>query len=71
MLGKIENNAPRNGLRGNDLNTYLMNIPAYLAFGSQGGTGILHPSHKTADEKRLAKNAAAVKKRAAVKKVKA
>lgn len=69
LLGKIENNAARNGLRGNDLNTYLMNIPAYLAYGAQGGTGILHPTHKTPEEKRLARNAASVKKRAAAKKV--
>lgn len=67
LLGKIENNAARNGLRGAALNTYLMNIPAYLAFGAQGGTGILHPSHKTEDEKREKRNAAARKARAAKK----
>lgn len=67
LLGKIENNAARNGLRGTALNTYLMNIPQYLAFGEQGGLGILHPTHKTEDEKRLARNAKAVKARAAKK----
>lgn|SRR5690606_24189958 len=64
LLGKIENNAARNGLRGADLNTYLMNIPAYLAYGQQGGTGVLHPTHKTEDEKRLKRNADARKRRA-------
>lgn len=68
LLGKIENNAARNGLgKDTDLNTYLMRIPEYLAYGRRGGTGILHPTHKTEDEKRLARNKAAVKRRAAKK----
>lgn len=69
LLGKIENNAARNGLVGAHLYTYLMNIPAYLESGKQGGTGILHPTHKTEEEKRLKRNATAVKRRAATKKV--
>lgn len=65
LLGKIENNAPRNGLRGQDLLTYLANVGAYLVQGERGGLGTLHPLHKTDEEKRLAKNAAARKARAA------
>lgn len=65
LLGKIENNAPRNGLVGADLYTYLMNIPAYLESGKRGGTGVLHPTHKTEEEKRLKRNADARKRRAA------
>ncbi len=67
LLGKIENNSARNGLSGSALNTYLMSIPAYLAFGEQGGTGILHPTHLTPEEKRDKKNEAARKARAAKK----
>lgn len=67
LLGKIENNAPRNGLRGSDLHTYLMKIPAYLIAGERGGCGILHNTWKTEDEKRLARNAKAVNTRAAKK----
>lgn len=70
LLGKIENNAARNGL-GNltDLFTYLSNIPAYILAGNRGGLGTLHPTYKTADEKRLARNAAARKVRAAKKEI--
>lgn len=68
LLGKIENNAARNGLANpKDLDMFLMSIPAYLAFGRQGGTGILHNTHKTEDEKRLKRNADARKRRAAPK----
>lgn len=70
LLGKIENNAARNGLgKDTDLFTYLMRIPEYISFGRRGGTGILHPTHLTEDEKRIKRNAAAVKARAAKKKV--
>ena len=63
LLGKIENNAARNGLRGTDLYTYLMNIPQYLEAGKRGGTGVLHPTHKTEEEKRLKRNEDARKRR--------
>lgn len=69
LLGKIENNAARNGL-GNpaDLDRYLMSIPQYLAEGRRGGLGTLHPTFKTDEEKRLKRNADARKRRATVKK---
>ena len=71
LLGKIENNAARNGL-GNqaDLFRYLSAIPAYIVAGQRGGTGTLHPTFKTAEEKRLARNAKAAKTRAAKKETK-
>lgn len=71
LLGKIENNAPRNGLgKDTDLFTYLMRIPQYLSFGRQGGTGILHPTHLTEDEKRIKRNKAATVARAKKKEAK-
>lgn len=68
QLGKIENNLLRNGL-GNiaDLARYLKNLIPYIESGKRGGTGVLHPTHKTEDEKRLKRNADAVKRRAAKK----
>ena len=65
LLGKIENNAARNGL-GNpiDLAQYLARIPEYLAKGRRGGLGTLHPTFKTEEEKRLKRNADARKRRA-------
>lgn len=66
LLGKIENNAARNGLGNpNDLFRYLAKIPAYIVAGQRGGTGTLHPTFKTDEEKRLARNAKARKARAA------
>lgn len=65
LLGKIENNAARNGLGDfNNLFRYLSKIPAYIVAGQRGGTGTLHPTFKTAEEKRLARNAKARKTRA-------
>jgi hypothetical protein len=69
QLGKIENNLARNGLTETvALTNFLTNIVAYLAFGKRGGYNILHPTHKTEDEKRLKRNADARKRRAATKK---
>lgn len=71
QLGKIENNLARNGLTDIvALANYFQNIIPYLESGKRGGTGILHPTHKTEEEKRLKRNADARKRRAApVKKV--
>lgn len=65
LLGKIENNAARYGLSGSALHLYLAAVPAYLVAGQRGGLGTLHPTFKTAEEKRLARNAKARKTRAA------
>lgn len=71
LLGKIENNAARNGL-GNqaDLFRYLSAIPQYIVAGQRGGTGTLHPTFRTMEEKRVARNIKAAKTRAAKKEAK-
>ena len=67
MEGKVFNLARRCG-SGRELD-WLKNLVAYheLHTEPQHG-GILHPTHRTAEEKRLATNAKARKKRAAAKK---
>lgn len=67
LLGKIENNAPRFGVR--NLSAFLHGTAAYLQRHTTNITGLIHPLHKTADEKRLAANTKARVKRAAAKKV--
>lgn len=64
LLGKLENNRKRYGL-GNETRfaKFLNNVAPYLTRYRFGD--LLHPTYKTADEKRLARNAAARKKRAA------
>ena len=65
MLGKLENNRARFGL--NDDRKFIMfmqNVVSYLAHHRNGPTATLHPTHKNADEKRLARNAKARKARA-------
>lgn len=65
MLGKLENNRARYGL-GNDVKfaSFLSSVAMYLNYHKYGPTNTLHPTHKTADEKRLARNAKARKARA-------
>lgn len=65
LLGKVENNAPRFGVR--ELAPFLHGAARYLLLHTTNVTGLLHPTHKTEDEKRLARNAAAKKRRAAAK----
>lgn len=67
MLGKLENNRLRNGL-GNPGKwaRFLSNIVPYLHRHAMGT--VLHPTFKTDDEKRLARNAKARKTRAAARK---
>lgn len=65
MLGKLENNRGRYGLSDEaKFAAFLGNIVAYLNYHKYGPTNTLHPTHKTADEKRLARNAKARKARA-------
>lgn len=47
---------------------FLSNLAEYWKLHSTPQTIYLHPSHKTEDEKRILRNAAAVKRRAAAKK---
>jgi len=66
MLGKLENNRGRYGLADdNAFYAFLSHVPQYLHHHKTGPVGYLHPTHKTADEKRLARNAKARKARAA------
>lgn len=68
LLGKIENNYKRYGVR--HLGAFCAGVSAYLDAHMVDQTGLLHPTFKTDEEKRLARNAKARKTRAA-KKVKA
>lgn len=63
--GKISNAAARWGAKSSayaDIITYLQSVVAYL---QQPGAGIIYPMHKTADEKKDARNAKAREQRAA------
>lgn len=62
LLGKWENNAPRYGVV--DLIAASAGLAQYLRFHEWDVTGLIHPTHKTADEKRLLRNARARKARA-------
>jgi hypothetical protein len=62
LLGKVENNYRRYGVE--DLGAFLHGAPVYLIRHRENRTGLLHPTHKTEEEKRLARNAAARKRRA-------
>ena len=57
LLGKVENNAARYGVR--ELSAFGQGLGRYLSKHSTPQTPYLHPTHKTADEKRLARNKAA------------
>jgi Recombination endonuclease VII len=61
LLGKVENNAKRYGVK--NLAAWAHGVPAYLQHHQVNRTGLLHPSHKTDEEKRLARNTKARKAR--------
>lgn len=65
LLGKVENNAGRYGVR--ELFAFCRGLAPYLQKHMTNITGFLHPTYKTEDEKRLARNAKARKARAAKK----
>lgn len=62
LLGKIENNHKRYGVE--DLSAFLHGTVGYMQRHREPRTQWLHPTFKTAEEKRLARNAKARKKRA-------
>ena len=71
LLGKLENNRARYGLSDEvAFNNFLRGVLPYL-YASATKYQLIHPSFKTEDEKRLARNAKARKARAAAKKEKA
>lgn len=54
LLGKLENNQARFGKI--DLSAFLHGSAKYLQAHTTNITGLIHPTHKTADEKRIAAN---------------
>lgn len=64
LLGKVENNYKRYGVK--SLPAFLHGAVRYLDPGRPQHPEV-YPTHKTEDEKRLARNAAARKRRAAAK----
>lgn len=67
MLGKIENHRRIAGLsKDTDLAKMLAGVVYYLSRKEAYPT-LIYPTHKTADEKRIARNAKARKRRAAAK----
>lgn len=63
LLGKVENNAARYGVR--NIAAFTNGIAAYLQRHSTNITGYLHPTFKTEEQKRVARNTKAREKRAA------
>ena len=66
MLGKIENHNSRYRLK--NLRAFLVWAPDYLDNHARNRTGMIHPSFKTEEDKRLRRNMLARKRRAAKKK---
>lgn len=64
LLGKVENNAARFGLPRQRMSAFLHGIAKYLQLHTTNITGLIHPTHKTEDEKRIARNKRAVVARA-------
>lgn len=65
VLGKIENSYRKYGVQ--NLSAFLHGAASYLQRHSTNVTGLLHPSHKSEDEKRERRNLLARKRRAATK----
>jgi hypothetical protein len=68
MLGKVENNYRRMGLSDKMLPAFLAGCGPYIQKHAVNRTGLVHPTHRTAEEKRLLKNERARKKRVLAKK---
>jgi hypothetical protein len=60
MLGKIENNYKRTGVK---LGPFLAGALLYMQTHETPQHALLHPSHKTDDEKRIRRNTLARKRR--------
>jgi hypothetical protein len=50
-LGRIENNAARHQVQRDELGDFLRAAASYVDTHSVNQTGLLHPLHKTPDEK--------------------
>lgn len=66
LLGKVENNQVRFGVR--DLAAFCHGTAKYLQLHMTNITGMIHSTHLTEDEKRIKRNKQAVKRRAATRK---
>lgn len=66
LLGKVENNAGRYGVR--NLRAFTNGVAAYLSTHMVNVTGYIHPTYRTEDEKRLLRNKRARISRAKAKK---
>ena len=62
LLGKLENNAARYGVK--DIGTFTNGVAAYLRMHMTNITGYLHPTHKTEEDKRVRRNTKARVRRA-------
>jgi hypothetical protein len=62
LLGKVENAYRRFGVK--DLSAFAQGLVPYMQHHAVNRTGLLHPSHRTDDEKRARRNAMARKARA-------
>jgi hypothetical protein len=69
LLGKVENNAGRFGVSGH-LIEWCAGLAQYLMRHKTNVTGLIHPTYKTDDEKRLAKNLKTRQVRAVARKAK-
>lgn len=67
LLGKLENGAGRYGVS-DHLVQFCHGLGPYIRKHEVDNTGLIYPTHKTADEKRLLRNSRARKARAAKKK---
>lgn len=65
LLGKVENNAPRYGVR--NIGAWGSGLGRYLMTHAVNVTGLLHPTYRTEEEKRDRRNMRARKARAAKK----
>lgn len=63
LLGKVENNSARFGVR--DLTAFCQGTAKYLMRHTTNITGMLHSTHLSEDEKRIKRNKKAVTARAA------
>lgn len=65
LLGRLENNYKRYGVR--SIAAFCHGAASYLQRHATNITGLRHPTHKSEDEKRIARNTQARKTRAAAK----
>jgi hypothetical protein len=65
LLGKVENNYRRHGVK--NLAAWAHGVPGYLQYHTVNRTGLLHPTYRNDEEKRVRRNALARKRRAASK----